>query len=182
MQPQDHKELFPSCFLVLIRVCKVFSPELFWIARVDDIASVHLVVRDWVAQRFEMYSDLVRPPCLWIAKDYRVISFSIIVNKLKPRESIFRLVFVLELHLFGRCAVPLRLYVRDTVYTMIAIRLIHLRQLLSLTLFERTCFPEIPENSCKINFSDLIRNHSLSELISIFVCLCEEYNPRCLSI
>ena len=144
MQPQDHKQLFPGCFLVLVGVCKVFSPELFWIARVDDIASVHLVVSDWVAQCFKMYSDLVRPPCLWIAKDHRVASFNVIVNKLKPRESIFRLVFVLERHLFGWGAVPLRLYVRNTVYTVIARSLIHLWQLLSLSLFERTRFPEIP--------------------------------------
>ena len=129
-----------------------------------------------------MYSDLVRPPCLWIAKDHRVASFNVIVNKLKPRESIFCLVFVLERHLFGWGAVPLRLYVRNTVYTVIARSLIHLWQLLSLSLFERTRFPEIPENSSKINFSHLIRDHCLSELISIFIRLCEEYDSRCLSI
>ena len=64
MEPKYHK-LFLSCrLLVLVGVREVFLLELVWVPIVDHWASIHLVVSNRVAERFQMHSDLMSSPRL----------------------------------------------------------------------------------------------------------------------
>lgn len=121
MEPKYHK-LFLSCrLLVLVGVREVFLLELVWVPIVDHWASIHLVVSNRVAERFQMHSDLMSSPRLWIALNHRVIGLLVVRDELEEGLRRLGLRSMLEWNFVGLGTTPKSFNIGNAVHTQVAL-------------------------------------------------------------
>ena len=167
VQPQDHELLFTRSFLVLVWVNKVFSIKLVQVSIIDHIPSIHLIVGDWVAECFEMDSDLVSTACFWKTFYQRMAALLVEMKKLEQCRGSSRLRPMLEGNIFRFGAVPECFNVGYTIDAKVTRDCQFLRGLLCLfsislvfTIICRglTSLSKVSLNARIVNFSNFVSN------------------------